>query len=132
MSDKELFDLFRKNQYQYQERPSSNTWKRVERKLDSRISRTRVAYRNTLSMVAALAVLVVVMFLLTMTAEKSASADSFSKPKYLEDLTVPEESRNDAKTLVELSNQLRKHPFKPISEGEGGKKLIPNAHHSTD
>ena len=125
MSDKELFELFRKNQYQHKERPSANTWNRIERKLDNRRSlNRRFAYRSTLSMVAALAALVVVLFLLTITAD--GEQFDTSKPKYLEELALPASSENDAQSLVNLSNQLRKHPSKAIAEGNGQKKLMPN------
>ena len=76
-------------------------------------------------MVAALAILVVALFMLTVTAGEN-SANPYAKPQFMEDLVLPSNAESDAKALVELSIQYRKHSQKSVAEGKTFKKLVPN------
>lgn len=129
-SDKELFELFRKNQYRLNERPSPNGWKRLERKLDNHRMRHRIAFRRTMSMVASLALLVAVLFLLTLPSQNTAISQR-ATPQFWEDLPSNSDN-NEIKHLVELSHEYQRQMGQAIEETPTKQKIIPNVNYLSD
>ncbi len=119
-SDKEFFELFRKNQYKLNERPSPKTWQRLEKRLDNHYQRQRFASRHTLSMVAALALLIVATFFLTIGPV--ASNEDYTT-QFLEE--VDQKAESDIQQLVDLSHRYQDRIREEIKEGDANKKLMP-------
>lgn len=119
LQDKDLFDLFRKNQYNLNEVPSPNTWKRIERKLDDRRHQHLTGFRRILGMVAGLALIIVSVVLLTIPSVEPAANVA---PKTWEDL--PKSDQNTHGRLVDLSLQFQNSIHKPIVESPVKRKIL--------
>ena len=131
-SDKELFELFRKNQYGLNERPSANTWRRLERKLDNhRRSNHRLVFRRTIGMVAGLAILVVALFLLSLPARNHQLSAS-TAPQFWEELPVQAEPGNEVRHLVESRKRYQQDDFPSLPEKVSKNKIIPNVDYLSD
>ena len=131
-SDKELFDLFRKNQYGLNERPSANTWRRLERKLDNhRLQSHRLVLRRTLGMVAGLAFLVVALFMLTLPVQNRHLSQG-AAPQFWEDLPHSSEPASNVRHLVELREEYQLHKAPSIPEKSSRNKIIPNTDYLHD
>ena len=124
MNDKSLFELFRRNEYKLNERPSPRTWDRIERRLDNHRRRPLHVIRRTLSMVASLAILVVLLFILSMYGrEKNAKVTAF-KPMTFETLAAQDaHNASSSPSLVTLSHQYYKKQV-VLPETDQKKKII--------
>lgn len=130
-SDKELFELFRKNQYRLNERPSPHAWKRLERKLDNHRNAHRAMLRRTLGMAASLAFLVFTLFLLTVpNREKDLS--QHATPQFWEELPTPPDTDHGIAQLVNLSHLHQRHINQSVEEKSTKQKIVPNSDYFSD
>lgn len=63
-SKENMDNFFRRQAQQLEETPSAGTWERLERRLDKHQHRSRLVFRRSLSMVAAISVLLTFAFLI--------------------------------------------------------------------
>ena len=121
MKPNQFEELFRRNEYKLNERPGPHVWDRLEKRLDKKRRRSVWAFRNTLGMVAALAGLIVVLFLLTITANPIQEQTAY-KPQQLETLSGELATDYQTTKLVKLSHQYYSN-VRPFPEGSGQKAL---------
>lgn len=122
-SDKELFDLFRKNEYGLNQKPSANAWRRLERRLDDHQAQQRHNFRRLFGMVAGLAFIIFIVGLLSVYTQ-----DGSPTPNYHTQYLQPEQDAEMPQTtnLVNLSYQYQEKITKSIPEGNPQKKLVAN------
>lgn len=130
-SSKDLFDIFRDNQHKLNERPGSQTWRRLEKRLDKR----RKPYAHSLIRVMAMAAAVLLLlgvFSVLPVFEDRSSADSVAfdtAPAVTEDLIItPEAKVEPFIKVVEYSRKYQDRMSQPIEEGSTDKKLIVSQH----
>lgn len=123
-SDKELFELFRKNEFGLNQKPSPSAWRRLERRLDQHHSQQRHQFRRILSMAASLVFLIFIVGLLSLYTKSSVKTYDYHT-QYLQSV---EPTRSPAKTskLIKLSYQYQQSIKNPIQEGNPDKKLFAN------
>jgi hypothetical protein len=128
---KDIFDLFRDNEHKLSTPPSTRSWRRLERRLDSHRNRHRGLLGGTFGMVAAVALLCVFAFLITIGFGEQRNRllalnnKSFSQ---LESLTFTDADFNldAAVQQVVFAQQAQANRQRPISEGTALQKLVPN------
>ncbi len=132
-SDKELYELFRRNQYGLNERPSPNAWNRLERRLDAHQNRQRQAFRRTLSMAAGLVFIVFIVGLLSLYS--NGKADKWDYHTQYIDQTIEANGpadQADMVKMVNLSHQYQAQLAGKIDEGNPAKKLVARKDVSSD
>ena len=90
----------------------------------------RIAFRRTMSMVASLALLVAVLFLLTLPTQNTVISQQ-ATPQFWEDL--PSASGDgEIRHLVELSQQYQRQMSQAIEETQTKQKIVPNVNYLSD
>ena len=121
---KDLFDLFRDNQHQLEERPPLQTWRRLEQRLDNHQRRGRISLYRSLAMVAGVLALAVLIILMTLVVDRQQEYLS-GTPQQLEDLQSSEADNATAYRVVEFTRTYQDRMANPIEEGNPEKKLVP-------
>ena len=122
---KDLFDLFRERQQLLEERPSVQTWRRLERRLDLHNRRHLTVHRRALAMAAA--VLVLAVFLGVMGLQLGQKQWLSLKPQaenrfYVEHLNS-QDADPDAIQMLEYNRQYQTTPIL-VEEGQASQKLV--------
>lgn len=126
---KDLFDLFRESKHKLEEAPNPQTWRRLEKRLDTRrVARGSSLYR-IMGMAAGVLLLLGVFSLLPVLdqiskKEKIVAMDT--PPSEMEDLVVDPNTNHDIIKVVEFSRQYQDRMVQPIEEGSSTKKLVPS------
>lgn len=122
---KDIFDLFRKNQYKLSERPSARTWRRLERRLDFHKKHGQTTLYRNLAMVAGILALVAIISLITVLVNnKQTNFKTLNQtPRYLEEL-APGNIEGEVPKLVEFTRLYQELLTKPIAEGEPSRRLV--------
>lgn len=121
---KDLFDLFRENDHKLEERPSLQSWRRLEKRLDSHQRRSRISLYRSLAMVAGVLALAVLIVLMTLVVERQQEYLT-GAPQELEDLQATEADNATAYRVVEFTRTYQDRMTNPIEEGNPDKKLVP-------
>lgn len=129
-ANKDIFDLFRKNQHKLAERPSPIVWRRLERRLDAHQRRNQRSLYRQLSMAAGLLILLGFIALISLSTNKKSNdylalANSENRHDHFEDLGQLEETTEFLK-VVQFSQKIKDRKSNPISEGSKLKKLLPS------
>jgi len=123
----DLFNMFRERQDEWDEVPAAASWKKLERRLDHHQRRTRLSFRRNLSFVAAIAVLVSFVFLISYSMGQrnlnSPQATNLLSTAEIEEFTA-EEGDPSALKVVAFSRKNLDHPSLYIREGERKQKLL--------
>ena len=126
-NQKELFDLFRDNQYKLNQRPSSQAWRRLESRLDTHQNRTRISFVRHLSMAAAVAALLALVFAISIFFDHNGHDDMAEREQQL-NFVLEELDQRDADEgalkVVEFSRQYQDRMRNPIEEGSEKKKIV--------
>ena len=125
-SDKELFELFRRNEYGLNERPSPNAWRRLERRLDNHQKRQRLNFRRILSMAAALVFIIFIVGLLSIYTKDEAARYDYHTQYLAPPKVEPKMTVHHTQKRVSRSYEYQKKITKSIQEGNPEKKLVPN------
>lgn len=122
---KDLFDLFRDNQHKLHEAPSPHTWRRLERRLDSRRRHRGARSRSfrLVSMAAALLLLAVITFLFSLVLDDRRSNLFAGNDLELEELTYTEVDLS-AYQIVEFTRRYTDRMANPIEEGSPDRRLM--------
>lgn len=120
---RDLFELFRENQRSLDERPSLQTWRRLERRLDAHQRRGRISLYRSLGMVAGVLALVAMIILISMVVDRQQQYLT-GAPQELEVLTSSDADPT-AYQVVEFTRQYRDYMRKAVEEGTMEKKLVP-------
>jgi hypothetical protein len=132
--DKDIFDLFRDNQHKLHQSPSPRTWRRLERRLDTRRDNHRTYHVfQSFGMVAAILLIAVFTFLMTVGfGEQRNRLFAFNNKKanspQLEQLTYSDVSYPSASVsadLVMVAQHAQEQRKRVISEGTAWQKLVP-------
>ncbi len=131
---KNISDLFRDNQHKLNERPSSDAWDRLERKLDrhqtSARPQVRPMYRQLIMAASILFLVGMVSFFSFFLKQEKASFSEMQKvpsltpvPTDFEDITYTD-ANDGLYKMVNYSKNLNTNPRKVIQEGAPYKKLV--------
>lgn len=122
--ERDIFDLFRENQHKLSQKPSPQTWQKLENRLNRRNLHSGMT--SWFSIAAALLLLVGVIGLLTLFAnpQKQDLASSPVKP-VLEDLQLSNHSQ-EMLQAVEFCRLYCKPGSQKIQEGTTGQRLVVN------
>ena len=130
---KDLFQLFRDNQHKLNQAPSPRTWQRLEQRLDAYQPKRRFSLFRTLSMAAAVLVLVVLVSLISLLAggrdNRFLASNGKAAPSALEDLRHTDADPYELQT-VKITQQAQQQLRRPISEGDASKKLVVSSQNS--
>ena len=121
---RDIFDFFRDNQHQFDERPSPRAWRRLERRLEAHQRRGRRSLYRSLSMVAGVLAIVALIVLLSVLVDQRPADRLTGTPPQLEDLHLPE-SDATAYRVVEFTRSYQDRMSRPIEEGGADKRLVP-------
>jgi hypothetical protein len=113
-----LYELFRSNEHKLHEYPSTDAWRRLEKRLEEHRRRRRFSFSRTLAMAAALTLLVGLIALFTWTAGDKAPASSAQ----IEEITQTSGNGLYAQNLVLRAYYQTSH----AEEGEPNKRLVVN------
>lgn len=117
-----ITSLFQNNQQKLNEMPSRQSWRRLERKLDDHRRYGKMTYSRQLGMVAALFVLGIVITLITILLNKSASVPSLAANYTLERL----EEISDTEEASQIMAFIQKHKDQlsnPVEEGDVSRRI---------
>jgi len=126
--EKDIFDLFRRNQHKLDERPSNDAWERLESRLDDHQKRSRpsLLYRQ-MTMAAAVLLLIGLVSVLSLymnpARDGMANIELTPAPKILEDLPVYTDAGGGKYRMVEYQRRINTNP-RSIPEGGVHKKLV--------
>ena len=126
-NQKELFNLFRDNQHKLDQKPSNQAWRRLESRLDAHQNRTRISFVNHLSMAAAIAALLALIFAISIFLDHGNHHNMAEREQQL-NFVLEELDQRDADEgalkVVEFSRQYQDRMRNPIEEGTEKKKIV--------
>lgn len=127
MKKTDLEKLYRANQHKFSERPSRDTWNRLERRLDDHYGRKRNNRRMNkqypVAMVAALLVLVVMVGTITVLLDQKPTSNVNGPSAFIEFEEIQNEEFQSVKEVIEFTKRHQERLAKPIEEGEDGKEI---------
>lgn len=129
-TQKDLFDLFRENQHKLDESPSPQTWRRLEKRLDTRRAARGSSIYRIMAMAAGVMLLIGVFSLLPAFDQSSVQDDVMAlhtPPSEMEDLEKDAQVNENIIKVVEFSRQYQDRMGQPIEEGNSRKRLIPSS-----
>lgn len=122
MSKIDIDKLFRANQHKLTERPSSETWQKLEHRLDRHRGRRRMRRQNHYAMAAALLFLIVMIGVISLYTNGKIKRQSASIQ--LEEFSNDFDSK-EALKVIEFTRHHQERLAKPIKEvGENEELLI--------
>lgn len=119
--DQKIFDLFRNNEHKLHEYPSADAWLKLEKKLEARRKRRRIALFRPLAMAAGLALVIGTAFILGWVAN-SLTQSSQNSLTALSDLPPAQGVDPYAQTL----SMRRQYAQAQVEEGSGQKRFRVN------
>lgn len=122
--ERDIFDFFRDNQHQFNERPSPRAWRRLERRLEAHQRRGRRSLYRSLGMVAGVLAIVALIVLLSVLVDQRRAGSLTGAPQQLEDLRLSERDAT-AYRVVEFTRSYQDRMSRPIEEGNANKRLVP-------
>lgn len=126
-NQKELFNLFRDNQHKLDQKPSNQAWRRLESRLDAHQNRTRISFVSHLSMAAAIAALLALIFAISIFLDHGNHHNMAEREQQL-NFVLEELDQRDADEgalkVVEFSRQYQDRMRNPIEEGTEKKKIV--------
>ncbi|MCH2083163.1 MAG: hypothetical protein MK226_12295 [Saprospiraceae bacterium] len=126
-NQKELFNLFRDNQHKLDQKPSNQAWRRLESRLDAHQNRTRISFVRHLSMAAAIAALLALIFAISIFLDHGNHHNMAEREQQL-NFVLEELDQRDADEgalkVVEFSRQYQDRMRNPIEEGTEKKKIV--------
>lgn len=115
--------LFQENQHKLNEKPSPQTWRRLERRLDDRRRYSKVSFFRQITSIAALLAIGGLVALMALVVEpwntKRVLAANDYSPEKLEDLN----DNNSGAKIVEFIRQYSDRLAQPIAEGDFTKRI---------
>jgi len=121
---KDLFDLFREQQHQFDATPSPRAWRNLEQRLDSHRRRNRLSIVRNLSMAAALLLIAVVAVVLAFALERNERRVN-QAPIAAEALQADQVQAAQELRLAVSAQRAEQARRKAIQEGGRHQKLIP-------
>ncbi len=132
---KDIFDLFRDNQHKLERKPSNQAWRRLESRLDTHQNRVRLSFVRHLSMAAAVAALLALIFTISIFMENNTSEDMAMREQQL-NFVLEELDQRDADEaalqVVEFTRHYQDRMKNPIQEGNKNKKIVPSPSSQTN
>lgn len=127
MKKTDIEKLYRANQHKFSERPSEDTWNRLERRLDQHYGRRRHNRRMNkqypIAMVAALLVLVIMIGTITVLVDNKQNSNLNGPQASIEFEEIQNEEVKSVQEVIEFTRQHQERLAKPISEGDAGKEF---------
>lgn len=132
---KDIFDLFRENEHKLTSPPSTHSWRRLERRLDNHRHRQQHSIFRPLAMVAAIALLAVFTFLITIgfgeQRNRLFAFNNRAQPS-LEQLTYTDAAAEEGDIqLIMVAQHAQQERRSTISEGTAQQKLVPKGQSNT-
>lgn len=118
--------LFRANQHRFTEKPSKETWNRLESRLDDHFGRSRNRRLNRqrpIAMAAALLILIVMVGVISMLTDNQRSVSGTSPQASIQFEEIHSDSDEQVVQVIEFTRKHHDRLAKPISEGDETKKL---------
>lgn len=127
---KDIFDLFRESKHKLDEAPNPQSWRRLEKRLDTRRATRGSSLYRIMGMAAGVLLLIGVFSLLPALDQKSPENEVMAlnhPPSEMEDLVVdPAVDDQNIIKVVEFSRHYQDRMVQPIDEGSSSKKLVPS------
>ena len=125
---KDITELFKSNQDKLNRRPSKQAWRRLEARLEAHQSRNRLSFIRHLSMAAAVAALVALIFAVSIFMDQPQSNMALHETEeslhfVLEDLNQ-QDADEAALQVVEFTRHYQDRMSNPIEEGDHKKKIV--------
>ncbi|HMQ46070.1 MAG TPA: hypothetical protein PKA00_01120 [Saprospiraceae bacterium] len=128
--DKRLYHLFRNNQHKLATTPNQRVWQNLEWRLDEHRRRQRMQWRKTISMAAAVVLLLGFVSLLNWISKSQHTQTSLDQaPLQIEQLQA-NNSDLEIKQVVEYTRRYQDRQYQPIAEGSPTQQLVPNTKQS--
>lgn len=122
---KDLFDLFREQQHQFDATPSPRAWRNLEQRLDSHRRRNRLSIVRNLSMAAALLLIAVIAVVLAFALERNEHRVN-QAPLAADALQADQVQAAEELRLAVSAQRAEQRRRKGIQEGGHHQKLIPS------
>ncbi|NBC06777.1 MAG: hypothetical protein GVY26_06240 [Bacteroidetes bacterium] len=122
---KDLFDLFREQQHQFDATPSPRAWRNLEQRLDSHRRRNRLSIVRNLSMAAALLLIAVIVVVLAFALERNGRQVN-KAPLAVDALQADDVQAAEELRLAVSAQRAERHRQEVIQEGGRHQKLIPS------
>ncbi len=122
---KDVFDLFRERQSLLEERPSPQSWRRLERRLDLHNRRHLTVHRRAMAMAAAMLVLAVFLGVMSLQLGQKHwfSLKRQAENRFYVEHLNPQDADPDAILMLEYNRQYLNTPVQ-VEEGQSSQKLV--------